>query len=254
MLIALTRAVPPSIAQCELTHLARAPIDVDLAARQHEEYEAALRAAGCTVVRLRPEPDLPDSVFVEDAAVVFSELAVITRPGAASRRRETESVAEALAAHRPIQRIEAPGTLDGGDVLVAGRSVFVGAGGRSNDEGIRQLAVILAPFGYRVRRRLHDGVPASQVGRHPRLGVVRARQSGLGRSRRHSRRSRRCRFTGMSRSPRMPFASASDSSTAPLTPETRARLERRGFAVTPVDLGELAKAEGALTCCSLLIR
>ena len=151
MRIALTRAVPPSLDRCELTHLARSPIDVALAARQHAAYEDALRAAGCTVVRIPPEPDQPDSVFVEDTAVVLDEVAVITRPGAPSRRAETASTAAALRAYRRLVTIETPGTLDGGDVLVAGKTVFVGAGERSNADGVRQLAQHLAPFGYDVR-------------------------------------------------------------------------------------------------------
>jgi dimethylargininase len=134
MLIALTRAVAPSISRCELTHMARAPIDLARAARQHDDYERALGAAGCTVIRARPEPDLPDSVFIEDTAVVFDELAVIARPGAESRRAETASAADALGPYRRLAVIDPPGTLDGGDVLVAGVRVFVGVGGRTNAE------------------------------------------------------------------------------------------------------------------------
>src|SRR5450756_665511 len=151
MLIALTRAVAPSINRCELTHMARAPIDVALAVRQHEQYEAALRDAGCSIAHAAPEPDLPDSVFIEDTAVVCDEVAVVTRPGAASRRPETAAVAAALQAFRRVETIEAPGTLDGGDVLVAGRTVYVGMGARSNVEGARQLEERLSPYGYEVR-------------------------------------------------------------------------------------------------------
>src|SRR5262245_53654242 len=116
MLIALTRRVSPCITCCELTHLQRAPIDIALAEKQHRRYEAALEAMGCTVQQLPPEPDLPDSVFVEDIALVFDQCAVIARPGAASRRPEVTSVARALGRYRSLHRIEPPGTLDGGDV------------------------------------------------------------------------------------------------------------------------------------------
>ena len=151
MLIALTRAVPASLERCELTHLSRTPIDIRRAEAQHAAYEDALREAGCSVVRLRPEPGLPDSVFVEDTAVVLDEVAVVTRPGAASRRSEATSTADELRAWRRVVAIEEPGTLDGGDVLVAGKTVFVGVGARSNAEGVRQLGDQLAPFGYQVR-------------------------------------------------------------------------------------------------------
>lgn len=252
MITALTRAVAPSIARCELTHLARSPIDIGVAARQHEDYEEALRGAGCAVVRLRPEPGLPDSVFVEDTAVVFDELAVVSRPGAESRRAEVESTAQALAVFRRLAHIHPPGTLDGGDVLVAGRRVFVGSGGRSNDEGIRQLQAILAPFGYRVtavaaKGCLHLKSAVTLVSDALVLvnaGWVDPRV-----------------FTPLepvSIDPGEPFAANALWVGGQLLhgaahPRTRERLERRGLAVTPVDLGELAKAEGALTCCSLLV-
>jgi dimethylargininase len=252
MTTALTRAVAPSIALCELTHLARSPIDVGLASRQHEEYEEALRQAGCAVVRIRPEPELPDSVFVEDTAVVFDEVGVVTRPGAESRRAETSSTGQALSAFRPLAHIIAPGTLDGGDVLVAGRRVFVGLGGRSNEEGIRQLQAVLVEFGYRVVAVATSGclhlksavtlVSDALVLVNPAWVDPRV-------------------FTPLEPlpiDPGEPFAGnalwvGSQVLHGAAHPRTRERLERRGLAVTPVDLGELAKAEGALTCCSLLV-
>src|ERR1700741_2427851 len=151
MLRAITRAVPPSLARCELTHQARQPIDVELAAAQHERYVQALEALGCTLPRLPAEPDLPNSVFVEDAALVLDDVAVITRPGAASRRPETASVAEALRAYRDLVSIEAPGTLEGGDVLRLASVVCLGVSTRSNAAGIEQLRSLLRPFGYEVR-------------------------------------------------------------------------------------------------------
>ncbi len=252
MLTALTRAVAPTIARCELTHLARAPIDVELAARQHDAYEEALRQAGCAVVRIRPEPDLPDSVFVEDTAIVFAELAVITRPGAESRRGETESVREALSAYRTLMSIREPGTLDGGDVLVAGRSVFAGAGGRSNDEGIRQLRAILAPYGYRVvavptTACLHLKSAATLVSdTHVLVNPAWVDPEV---------------FSPLAPVPIDPGEPAGANALrvgarllhGAAHARTRKRLEALGFPVVPVDLGELAKAEGALTCCSLLI-
>src|SRR5512136_368692 len=135
-LIAITRQISPRFYECELTHLDRQPIDLDLARTQHRQYEAALRKLGCEVVSLPPEPDLPDSVFVEDVALVFDEVAVITRPGADSRKPETESIAQALAPYRTLFAIDAPGTIDGGDVLRVGKIVYVGLSSRSNPSGV----------------------------------------------------------------------------------------------------------------------
>src|SRR4051812_6778305 len=117
MSVAITREVSPALADCELTHAARVPIDVAVARAQHEAYERALADAGYRVERLRADGEMPDSVFVEDIAVVLDEIAIVTRPGAVSRRGEVPAVADALASHRAVRRIEAPGTMDGGDVL-----------------------------------------------------------------------------------------------------------------------------------------
>nr|MDQ3805675.1 arginine deiminase family protein [Acidobacteriota bacterium] len=143
MIVAITREPAQSLGECELTYVGRQPIDTERAASQHGEYRRALAACGARVVVLPAVEALPDSVFVEDTAVVLDELAVIARPGAESRRGETASVAAALGEHRELACIRAPGTLDGGDVLKIGDTVFVGRGGRTNDEGIRQLAAHL---------------------------------------------------------------------------------------------------------------
>jgi len=150
-MIALTRPVSPTIDQCELTHRERVPIDPGRAAAQHADYEAALEVAGLRLVPVPAAPFMPDAVFVEDTAVVVDEVAVLARPGAESRRPEVEAVGPVLAAHRPIERIEAPGTLDGGDVLVVGRDVFVGLSQRTNRTGAAALRSILEPHGYAVR-------------------------------------------------------------------------------------------------------
>src|SRR5512139_3298635 len=142
-MIAITRQISPRFQDCELTHLDRQPIDLDLARTQHQQYEAALRELGCEVISLPPEPDLPDSVFVEDVALALDEVAVITRPGADSRKPERESIAQALSPYRTLFTIEAPGTLDGGDVLSVGKTVYVGLSSRSNRSGLGQLQQIL---------------------------------------------------------------------------------------------------------------
>ena len=122
MLIAITRDVSPSIAQCELTHVDRSPIDLERAQAQHRAYQRTLSTLGCRVLSLEAEPEMPDAVFVEDVAVVLDEMAIMTRPGAASRRDEGQAVAQLLQRYRPLHGIHAPGTLDGGDVLRVGRN------------------------------------------------------------------------------------------------------------------------------------
>jgi dimethylargininase len=139
--------------------------DYALMLAQHAAYADALRSLGLAVEVLAPLVGFPDAYFVEDVAVVVPELAVIARPGAPSRRGEEEGIDEVLAWHREIARIEAPATLDGGDVLVADRDVFVGLSGRTNREGAEQLARRLAPHGYRVTT-----VPVS-TGLHLKSGV-----------------------------------------------------------------------------------
>ena len=151
MLLALTRSVPAGITQCELTHLARAPIDRARAVAEHAEYEAALERLGCRVQRLPDAPELPDSVFVEDTVVMYGDLAVITRPGADERKPETagtEGVLRGLGYR--IEHIEGPATLDGGDVLKHGSDVWVGVGGRTSPDAVDQLGAHLAPLGARV--------------------------------------------------------------------------------------------------------
>jgi dimethylargininase len=156
MKIAFTRKVSPNISQCELTHLERQVIEYENAVRQHEEYQECLASAGYAVFTLPADTSLPDSVFVEDAAIIFDELAIITRPGADSRKAETLLVAEALRPYRSLSFIHEPGTLDGGDVLRVGRRVYIGITPRTNLEGIDQVQRILAPHGYIVK-----GVPVN---------------------------------------------------------------------------------------------
>lgn len=251
MLVALTREVPSSINACELTHVERTPIDVAAARAQHAAYEAALQAAGCTVRRLPPLDELPDSVFVEDAAVVVGELAVITRPGAASRRAETGSVADALRAYRDVVFIEEPGTLDGGDVLQLGETIFAGVSARTNAEGARQLREFLEAYGYVVKtvgveRCLHLKSAVTRVARDLVLvnpAWIDGALFGCG---------------VVEIDPGEPFAANALLAGETLLcaaqfPKTNARLAAKGIAVTEVDAGELAKAEGGLTCCSVLV-
>ncbi|HKA07175.1 MAG TPA: hypothetical protein VKD71_07945 [Gemmataceae bacterium] len=254
-MIALTREVSPAIDRCELTHLSRAPIDVRRARVQHEAFERALVQLGCTIRRVPPAPDLPDAVFVQDAALVFDEVAVITRPGAESRRAETETVAAALEQFRPLQFIEPPGTLDGGDVVCLGRSVFVGRTARTNDEGARQLADLLRPLGYSVRSVTPAGCLHLQTAVTP-VGDVSDRVLLVNPEWIDPRVFGEPEVIEVN--PAESFgANALRVGEAIMYPaafsRTRARLEERGFKVVTVDMSELAKAEAGVTCCCILV-
>jgi dimethylargininase len=252
VLIALTRAVPPTLAHCELTHLERQPIDFARAVAQHAGYEAALRALGARVERVAPAPELADSVFIEDAAVVFDELAVLMRPGAVSRRGEVDAVAVALARYRPIQSIADPATMDGGDVLQIGRRVFVGQSRRTNAAAIGQLTTLLQPHGYQV-----TGVPVEAC-LHLKSAVTAATEDLLILNPAWIDGTVFDGLRWIEIDPDEPAGAnvlrVGDAVLCPASaPRTRARLEAHGLIVHSVDASELAKAEGALTCCSLIV-
>jgi dimethylargininase len=252
-LIALTRDVSDSVDRCELTHREREPIDVTRARAQHAAYEAALRDAGCAVQRVAPAPDQPDAVFIEDTAVVLDEVAIITRPGAESRRAETSGTEEALAPYRDISRIAAPATLDGGDVLVAGRDVFVGLSSRTDDAGIEQLRAILGRFGYTV-----TAVPVTGC-LHLKSAVTALGAETLLINRAWTRAESFAGYELVDVHPFEPFAAnvlrvRGELIYAAEYPRTQERLERRGFRPRLVPAGELAKAEGGVTCCSLVFK
>jgi dimethylargininase len=248
-LVALTRDVSPSLGNCELTHLAREPIDVERARLQHVAYERALAAQGCRVERLSGLPACPDAVFVE--AVVVDEHAVITRPGAASRRAETASATEALAAYRSLTTIDGPGTLDGGDVLRLGRRIFVGRSSRSNDAGVDALRRSLEPFGYSVHSVEIDGcLHLKSAVTEAAPGLVLVNPAWVDPAVFGTVRT-------VTVDPREPLAANGLRVGDRLLhdaafPRTRERLEAVGIQVIPVDLSELAKAEGAVTCCSIV--
>lgn len=149
-LTALTRAVSPRLAECELTFIGRQPIDYAAAVHQHTHYQQLLRDLGVKVIELPAEDRCPDSCFLEDTALVLDEVAIITRPGSEARRREVSGVVPAIVEYRNVLQIDAPGTLEGGDILRMGRNLFVGTSVRSNVQGIEMLGVALQPFGYKV--------------------------------------------------------------------------------------------------------
>ena len=251
-MIALTREVSPRIAECQLTHVARTPIDPARARDEHEAYERTLRALGCEVRRIAAAPDLPDSVFVEDTAIVLDELAILCRPGTVSRRGETPAVGEALRSLRPLVAIVSPGTVDGGDVLRAGRRLFVGRSGRTNADGLTQLQRLAHSAGYEVipvefHGCLHLKSAAALVA--PQLALVNPaflRPEAL------------APLETMDVHPSEPMAAnalllGGEVVYAAEYPRTRERLEARGIRVRAVPAGELAKAEGGVTCCSIVV-
>lgn len=251
MLIAVTRAVSPTLPDCELTHRPREPINVANAVAEHAMYEEALRSLGATVIRAPDEPALPDAVFVEDAAIVLDEVAVMTRPGAPSRRPETASLAKVLSKYRPLQQIQQPGTLDGGDVLRVGRTLYVGLSTRTNRAAIAELETLLGEWDYDVNPVplngcLHLKSAATQVGEN--LLLINERMV-----------SPEC-FGPVDRvtvAPEEPDgANALWIGGAVVYPahypRTAERLDRAGVRVVEVPGTEVAKAEGGVTCCSVV--
>ena len=251
MRIALTRDVDPSLERCELSFVERATIDVARAQRQHAAYRDALVRLGCTVVELPPAPAHPDGVFVEDTAVVLDEIAIATRPGAESRRAEVGSVAATLAVYRAVRRIESPGTLDGGDVLRIGRTLYVGLSDRSNRDAIEQLRAHLTPFGYAV-----EGVPTSGC-LHLKSAVTALADDLLLVQPAWVDATVFAHHRLLAVDPAEEHAANAlrigDAVVYPdCFPRTRERIERAGVRVEAVDVSELQKAEGAVTCCSIV--
>lgn len=250
-MIAITREVSASLARCELSFVQRVPLDVGLARRQHRHYREVLAANGCTVVELPADEDHPDAVFVEDVAVVVDEVAVMTRPGAPSRRGEGDAIATALAPYRTLRSIEAPATLDGGDVLRIGRRVFVGESARSNAEGIAQLRTILAGYGYSVL-----GVPTRGC-LHLKSAVTALDDMTVLLQPAWVEREAFAGYRVVEVDPSEEHAAntlhVGGRIVSPLCfPRTHARIRAAGFELVAVDVSELQKAEGAVTCCSLV--
>jgi dimethylargininase len=247
---ALVRPTGPELARCELTHRGRAPIDAARAAEQHAGYVAALRALGAEVHALPRLPEHPDAVFVEDTALVLDDLAVILRPGASSRRGETASVAAALAAYRELVELPA-GTMDGGDLVVLADTVLVGRSSRTDHAGLRALAHLLLPHGMRVkacdvRGVLHLKSACTALDDETLLvhppAVDLHRATGV-------------RLVAVP--PEEPHGAnvlrVGDGLIVPASaPRTAVRLAERGYDVRTVDVSELEKAEGAVTCSSLV--
>ena len=235
---------------CELTFLRREPIDVGRARQQHADYEACLRELGLDVISLPAEPLYPDAVFVEDPAIVLDEVAVMTRLGAESRRGESNSLAHALSPFRTLYWMSEPATMDGGDVLLAGKTLYVGVTSRTNAAGIRQLAEAVERFGYHVRPvAVHGCLHLKSACSYAGDTVLLYRRwvdvevfAGL-------------RVVDV---PEESGANVLDVGDAVLVssaaPRTAELLSGMGRQVKVLDNSELMKAEGALTCCSLVFK
>jgi dimethylargininase len=251
MLTALVRVPSRRLPDCELSFLERAPINVGEARVQHRAYQAALRAAGARVTELPPLDELPDATFVEDVAIVLGECAILSPMGAMSRQPESTSMAVALAAHRRLEWLRAPATLDGGDVLRLGRSIYVGQTPRTNAAAVSQLRAIVEPLGYAVTevpisRCLHlksacarldddtvlvnpEWVSPAVFGERRIVPVARDEPWGA---------------NAVRVGPAIIFPASA--------PGTQAIVGARGFPTIAVDVSELQKAEAGVTCLSLV--
>lgn len=251
MLTAITRKVSSALANCELSFIPRQTIDIEKARAQHHAYEELLAKLGANVISLPEEPDLPDSMFVEDPAIVFDELAVICPLGTETRRKEAPSLAATLEKFRRLAYVKLPGILEGGDVLRIGKKVFVGVTQRTNPEGIRQLAVLLEKFGYDL-----TAVPLTGC-LHLKSAVTYLGRDTLLANRPWFDSKRLAGFECVDVDPAEPRAAnalaLADAVVLPASfPKTRQKIEAKGFKVLTLDISELQKAESGLTCSSLL--
>ncbi len=251
MLTAITRGVSPALAKCELSFIERVPIDMEKARAQHHAYEKALGELGASVISLAAEPELPDSMFVEDPAIVLDELAVVFPLGTETRRKEASSLAKAIAPFRKIEYVTLPGTVEGGDILRVVKRLFVGLTARTNEEGIRQLRAIVQGYGYEViavavTGCLHLKSAVTHLGGNVLLG-----------NREWFDAKPFSGFEWVDVDPSEPHAGNALALNGTVLfpasfPKTRARIEARGFRVVSLDIAELQKAESGLTCSSLI--
>jgi len=249
---ALVREPGPRLADGIVTHIDRVPVDVGLAREQWLRYVEAMADAGWDIIEVPPVDQCPDAVFVEDAVVMIGTLAVITNPGAESRKPETDGV-ELLIRDLgfPIEHIQPPGTLDGGDVLKVGTIVYVGRGGRTNADGVRELRRIVEPMG-----RTVVAVPLDRV-LHLKSAVT-ALPDGtiIG----HQPLVDEPELFPMFRP--MPEESGAhvvvlDDDTllmAASCPKSEGLLQELGYRTVAVDISEFEKLEGCVTCLSVRVR
>jgi dimethylargininase len=251
-MLALTHVPSPNLEQCQRTHVAWAPIVLGRAVQQHQAYCRMLRRCGADVITLDVNRDLPDSVFIEDTAIVLDDVAVLASMGAPSRRAEPAGIEPELRKHRPVERVELPATIEGGDVLRVGRTLLVGLSSRTNPAGAEALAAITRRFGFQVtpmpvRGCLHlksacCALPDGRLLVNPAwLDAEALRGFEL---------------------VRVPDAEPDAANLALVGgrvclpaahPQTADLVRRLGFETETIDLSEFAKAEGCVTCLSILL-
>jgi dimethylargininase len=250
-IVAITNAPSPLLPQCELTHLERTPIDYATAVRQHQGYQAMLRSCGAEVHALDVNRDHPDGVFIEDTAIVLDEIAVVTSMGTESRRGEPDAIEAALRRYRSVERIKPPATIEGGDVVLVGRTLLVGQSSRTNAAGAAALGAIAGRHGYRV-----ISVPVTGC-LHLKSACTALPDGRL-----------LANLAWIDAGPLASFQTVSVPAGEPSAadvafvgetvclaaehPETARLVESLGFTVRTTPLSEFAKAEGAVTCLSLI--
>ena len=252
MLTAIARQVSPRFPECELTFIERTPIDLELARLQHNNYIAVLKTLGCNVLELQSEPNLPDSVFVEDTAVVLPECAFITRPGAVSRRAEVSTIAAAMRPLRKLEYIDPPAMMDGGDVFVVGDKIYIGLSSRTDKKAIDQMKARVTRMGYDTEPvEFHNCL-------HLKSAITRLDDRTLLINPDWVDPGTFHAYNLITVDDTEPFA----ANCLPIGgtilfpsdyPETLDKIRSNGFTVRDLEFSEFAKAEGALTCCSLII-
>ncbi len=252
MTIAITRIPAEAIAKCELTYIERVPIDYTKALEQHQAYCAGLEACGVEVIRMPPDEAMPDSVFVEDTAIILDEVAIITPMGIASRRAEPLRNEAAIARYRPLVHITLPATIEGGDVMRLGKAIFVSLSTRTNAAGIEALRTLAAPYGYTVTEvTLHDCLHLKSACTALDDQTILLNPAWVD--------------TAAFDDYELVEIAADEPNAGNVVranghilvssqyPHTNTIIERRGYKVCAVDASEFTKAEAAMTCMSLIV-
>lgn len=254
---AIVRRPCPEIAQCALTYIERSPIHFETLKEQHRHYCETLKKLGLSVKVLPEDSSHPDSVFVEDPAVIFDEMAFLNRLGVPSRQGETLSLREHLSPYRSTHQITPPGTLEGGDVLQVDRKVFVGISKRTNLEAIEQIQIQLKSYDYEViplelKECLHLKTACTYIG-----------QQTFILNPQWVRKDFFCsafpQYKALTVHPSEPFAANTIKVghtliTSASAPQTNQSLIAKGFSIQTLDISEVEKAEGGLTCLSLIFK
>ncbi|HJL81657.1 MAG: arginine deiminase-related protein [Candidatus Poseidoniia archaeon] len=249
----MTREINAAMGSCELTFLLRDKIDMDLAKQQHQQYQSVLSSLGCEIVIVSTESNLADSVFIEDTAVVLDEIAVLCRPATALRGQEVAGVKDVLQQYRTLASIQSPGTLEGGDLLRVGNIIYAGLSTRSNQSGIEQLRYIVADYGFSVesvetKKCLHLKSAVSEVA----PGVLLINSDWISRS---VFKNYELIDVDKEEAHAANALLVDQKVIYPSSfPRTLEKLVNAGLDVTQVNVSELQKAEGAVTCCSLIFK